>query len=366
MCQSFVPVGLMTHTGRVKDDLDNRLLTTFIMIKKCLIPAIALLVVAVMVAACGRSNKFSVKAQLSGLGKQNVHVIYCGAQGGVVDTWVMSDKDFISIEGECAAPSLLIIYNSMNVPILRVVVESGDKIEARGNILTPGEIEVRGSDVNEEWSQFRIKNKTAYQSTDKRALNTAIEDYVKKNPASMASTVLVLVDYSPTQAAAVDRLLGGIKDEAKPKSLTMSYDALKLKQRKAVTTLSTLNLIDSGSDDFETVQIFGSKPWVILFWDKSTDTQLRRNAIEEMRMLDGAAVNCLDVNIDPDSVGWHRTLLNDNTGWRHLWVPGSVMNSEIVKLQILETPTVIVTDSTGRQLYRGDDAVRARQTVESM
>ena len=45
--------------------------------------------------------------------------------------------------------------------------------------------------------------------------------------------------------------------------------------------------------------------------------------------------------------------------------PGSMMNGEIASLQVDKTPTIIVTDSLGKAIYRGNDAIKARQTVEN-
>ena len=77
-------------------------------------------------------------------------------------------------------------------------------------------------------------------------------------------------------------------------------------------------------------------------------------------------VRIVDINIDADSASWNATVTRDSTSWKHYWVPGSMMNSEIIRLQIVSTPTIIVTDSLGKQLYRGNDGTKARQTVESL
>ena len=85
-----------------------------------------LLLTVVMLGSC-TSDKFEAKIALKGLGNQNVHVVYCGADGGVVDTWMMAQSDRLEIAGSCASPSLLVLYNGMNVPIMRLVVSGGGK-----------------------------------------------------------------------------------------------------------------------------------------------------------------------------------------------------------------------------------------------
>ena len=176
----------------------------------------------------------------------------------------------------------------------------------------------------------------------------------------------MLVDYSPTSDEAVDRLLDMLDDSAKPASLLESYNMLKAKKQKPVTSLKSLNMMELTSQDFEAAVFTGSKPSVILFWDKEVKQNVRTTTIDELKMLDANTVQILDVNIDSDSAGWNSAIRNDGTTWKHYWVPGSLMNHELMPLQLTTTPTIIVTDTTGHQLYRGNDAAKALQTIESL
>lgn len=322
-----------------------------------------LLLTVVMLGSC-TSDKFEAKIALKGLGNQNVHVVYCGADGGVVDTWMMAQSDRLEIAGSCASPSLLVLYNGMNVPIMRLVVSGGDKVKVSGDLINLYDAKVEGSDALEKWYLFMSKHKTAYQMMNYQMLNPEIEKYVKANPKGLESTLMLLFDYFPNDVAKVDKLLESIDESAKPESLLESYEMIKGRQAKPSTQIGTLNLLEMSSDDFEMASFVGSKPSVLFFWDKDVEKLERSAVIDELKMLDSTRVHIVDVNIDGDSVLWHSLVAADGTSWKHYWVPGSMMNSEVIRLQITSTPTIIVTDSLGKQQYRGNDAIEARLAVE--
>ncbi|MBR5118786.1 MAG: hypothetical protein IK100_09100 [Muribaculaceae bacterium] len=324
------------------------------------------LVVAVM-CGCKKENKpFKVKAELQGLGSQQVKVVYSGADGGIVDYWARCENNSFEIEGTCSNPSLLMVYNKMNVPIIKLVVAGGDKLEVKGKILEPYDLRVEGSEMAKQYNDFLVKHKTEYKSANTQALNTAIENFVKDNPKSIVSTVLVMLDYSPGDDTAIDKLLEKIDDSAKPESLIDSYNLLKARAKKPATKLTSLNIFEQSTGDFQMAHIKGDKPSVIVFWDRKLGSNKRKEIFDEMKMLDLSQVQVMDISLDIDSTGWYFATHQDGTTWKHYWVPGSMMNGEIVNLQVNTTPTIIVTDSLGNQQYRGDNPIKARQTVENI
>ena len=74
---------------------------------------LTMLAVALLLSGCSNSG-FKVTLELKGLGEQNVRAVFCGDQG-LTDNWVKAQKDVVTIEGSCNGPSLMLIFNSMNV-----------------------------------------------------------------------------------------------------------------------------------------------------------------------------------------------------------------------------------------------------------
>ncbi|MBQ3325004.1 MAG: hypothetical protein IJG81_09215 [Muribaculaceae bacterium] len=338
-------------------------------IARCLIGkwAVVLMVVAASVLQGCSGSDFKVNAELKGLGNQNVRVVYHNAQGGITDMWLMAQSDKLEIAGDCTSPSLLMVYNSMNVAIMRLVVNGGDRLEVKGQIADQYGLTVKGSQVMEQWNDFVVKHKSEYNMPSAVKLNAAIEAFVKDNPKSMVSTLLTLVDYAPDdEGAKVAALLKTIDESAKPQGLMDSYNQVAMLIKRGETTITSLNLLEMKSDDFEVARFTGSKPSVLCFWDKSMTPEKRLAAMEELKMLDSTSVNIVDINIDADSAQWRSAVAATGSHWKHYWVPGSMMNSQLMRLHISSTPTIIVADSLGHQQYRGSDPVKARQTVESL
>lgn len=333
---------------------------------RVLVIACLALVIAVM-CGCKKENRpFKVKIGLQGLGSQQVKVVYSGADGGIVDYWARCENNAFEIEGTCSNPSLLMVYNKMNVPIIKLIVAGGDKLEVKGKILEPYNLKVEGSEMAKQYNDFLVKHKMEYQSTNSQALNTAIENYVKDNPKSIVATALVMLDYSPNDDTAIDKLLDKIDDSAKPESLMASYNMLKARSKKPATKITSLNIFEQSSGDFQMAKIKGDKPSLIFFWDRDLGLNDRNKIIEEMKMIEPSQAQVMDISLDIDSTGWYYATHQNSTSWKHYWAPSSMMNGEIVSLQVDKVPTIIVTDSLGNQVYRGNDAIIARQTVEDL
>lgn len=331
----------------------------------CLI-AISLLLTATL-DSCKKSTKsFKVNIELTGLKNQRVRVVFTNENNGTVDTWVQCQNDKFSVEGSCSDPTLFIVYNSANVPIMKLLINNGDEINVTGKVLENYDLKVKGSKLAEEYNSFIVKHKTEYKSSNNLTLNTAIEKYVKDNPKSLVSTVLVLFDYSPNDVSQVDKLLKSIDASARPESLMETYNMLKSRDKKPVTSLRRLKMIEQRSGDIVTTNLIGHKPSIVIFWDRDLALNLRNQMVDEVMMVDTAKVQIIDVSLDVDSTGWAYATRQDAALWKHYWAPGSIMNSDIMQLRVTSIPTIIVTDSLGNQQYRGDDIVKARQTIENI
>ena len=71
----------------------------------------------------------------------------------------------------------------------------------------------------------------------------------------------------------------------------------------------------------------------------------------------------VDLWLDADTLMWNRAFRSDTIPWQQAWVPGSVAGSAMAPLGIPTLPYFIVTDTAGRQLWRGTSARLARSAV---
>jgi hypothetical protein len=71
----------------------------------------------------------------------------------------------------------------------------------------------------------------------------------------------------------------------------------------------------------------------------------------------------LDVSMAPDTLDWKRTAI-DTLAWTQVWAPGGVANPQFDNLNIPRLPYYILTDSTGRQVYRGSQLKVALDSLD--
>lgn len=316
----------------------------------------------VALSACSGSG-FSIKTNIQNLGSQSVRIIYTGQDGGVRDEFAVAQDGRFEYEGYVGEGITIVsVFSSNNVPIFRLAVEGGDDVQVRGDFARPHCYECKGSDPSAEWMKFEHDNEEAYSANDTQTLDAAIEKYVKEHRSSVVSTLLLIADYSDLGGKGA-KLLESIDEKARPQSLIDSYMALTIATEQPITQLPPMTLC--GTDgQFTSLSTSTNKATVIYWWYNSGVD--RHNDIVKLASLETELtpdVTFVDVSLDSDSATWHGVVSSDDTNWKHYWAPGSMLDPAVEKLHIKEMPLCIVTDSTGHQIYRGQDIDAVGKTL---
>ena len=77
----------------------------------------------------------------------------------------------------------------------------------------------------------------------------------------------------------------------------------------------------------------------------------------------GGDVAIIDICINPDTLGWARTVRSDSLKSTHYKALQGPVDKGLLPLNIKGENFIIVADSTGRQLYRGTSTDEARKTI---
>ncbi len=318
----------------------------------------------VMLQSCG-GKQFNVEANLSGLGTQNVRVIYWTGEE-LKSIWLPAVDNKFSFQGLAENPTVVGIYNQHKTLITRFIVENGDNISINGNVNDPDKIKVNGNEISEEWSNFIIKNYDAFKSGNSTATNLEIEKYIRNNPRNLLSTLLLIFNYSDiSDVAQTEKLLALIDEKAKPQYLIALFNGLAAEDidEKSSTQLTSFNLY-SGKDSIEGFNPSSSRVSILYFWLK--DISGREESMTRLRDLykqyPKGKLQIADITLENDSSIWKSTIKKDSVAWKQFWGLGGRMNSAIVGMNIPGAPFFIVTDSIGTPLYRGrsgDEAYKA-------
>ncbi|WP_407403165.1 hypothetical protein [Sodaliphilus sp.] len=324
---------------------------------------IALAVAAAMMCACDNS-KFSIVADIENMGNQNVHVVFLG-DSGVHDSFIPTQDNKFGIEGNSQELTVVSVLDSQNKPLFRVAVRGGEKVKVTGDLRKPHEYECEGSETAQEWMKFEKEHAALYDTPDRTALDRAIEQYVHDNPSSVVSALLLVHDYSDQGSDQAKKLLASLDESARPASLVSSMQRLHdAATARPITQLHPMMLCGT-TGDFEALQPATSRSTFIYWWlENNPARHAQVSAIRQIASKHGGDVTVADVSLAPDSIGWQYIIKSDSAAWKHYWAPGGILDPSIRDLHITSVPLCIVTDSMGRQLYRGNDIPAAQKALE--
>ncbi|MBP5497969.1 MAG: DUF4369 domain-containing protein [Muribaculaceae bacterium] len=322
-----------------------------------------LLLLLTIASSCGRS--FKISGQMKNLGTQNVRLVYATEQG-VVDKWIVAQDDKFQATGSVDALTVIAIYNSEQSLIARLAVKNGDNISIGGDALEPYTIQVNGSDLNGRWYDFIRKNQSVYNAYNTTMLSTLIETYVSKNPDDVVSTLLVMTDYGYiNDREKTEKLLSSINPDARPASIIQPYEALLKMRTTPQNRTRTMYLMDTNGD-IVALNTNEAPYSIYYFWN--SDQRFRADIIKQLRQCKSSLKNKVqiaDINLDGDSTGWRPKVRADSSTWKHYWSPGGPLASTVLHLAIERTPLFIVSDSIGRQHYRGISVQEACEVAEN-
>lgn len=321
---------------------------------KVLYSALLLLVLI----SCSKDS-FKIEGALSDAGKQTLRGVYVN-EAGVQTVYATVEEGRFTFEGVSSNPTIFYIYNSQNKLLTKVVMKNGDGLKMRGTMSHNYLIEMKGSDENEDWNNFRRENHLLYQEGKVEELDKKIEEYIEANGKKIASLLLLLSDYSQLDdSKRVHDLLNKIDEKARPASILNYYTEMNSsltpsnENRKKYHSFSLYNEKDS----LESFVPLRNNMTVLYFWGNEDNS--RTANIKELDTLytDFGGKNKLqiaDIMVDSDTARWKRSLRREKTEWKHYWAVGGLMNKSINDLMIKSTPQFMILDSIGTQIYRGD------------
>ena len=318
--------------------------------------AVTALVAALLVFTCSSGDTWKIEGNIRGLANGNLRLVWIDQHGTVSETWVTSAGDRFKAQGQCKGPTLVAVYHGQTRLFTTLLIDAGDRLKLRGDILKPYELECRGNDDCQQWLEWRAKHTTLYQLPDRSGLNREIENYVKAHPNELLSTLLTLADYwpeSPDETAALLKLIG---KDAKPATLTpWRSNWEKLGRSTAVAVISGFSLMNQQNEK-QWVSPGESDYTLYLLWNTAWLTN-REKSLKEINALQEKhpRMQLVAIYMEADTQAWRpSTRTEAMKDWVHLWAPGGTTTAPLMPLNIKEVPTVIVTDSTGRILTENE------------
>lgn len=266
-------------------------------------------------------------------------------------------------------PSIVYLFApSQTQPGLMFYAERGDKITISGNNSDMMQWKVGGNSINDEWTEWRIKNKDALASRSDEKINQAVAKYVKENPKSELSLILLYLAYSrKSDPEGFNSLYAGIDkkvlDNSELVNVLSNGDMLGGPASKGAVPG---NLILTGEDGFaDTINLKNGKTAMLVFRSGKNDSYRadQIGALKDLRkeFPDTGKYILVDIYADSDSTQWHRSIEKDSLkDVRHLWLPLGLVSNEAMNMGIDILPYYIVTDGNGKASYSGINLEKAK------
>jgi hypothetical protein len=326
------------------------------------------IVLALLVAftACEDNNHFSVKGTIIEGSTENLKVAYYGNNAYHSGSAPAREGKF-EFGGDADQPTIVDIYSHDGRLVGQIYVANGDKLEITISLENPYNITVTGNETSTEWADFIRKNAETFKSRNSLAINDAIEGYVTQNPTKISSTLLLVTSFdASTDPDKAEKLLKSIAPEARPGSITDSYKVLLNRVASAASKAKVLPLTFLSAHDSLTT--FNPKRSQVSLLTFSTNTDRNDSIVETLKLLNkkynARTLRIVDFSLDPDTITWKRSIRTDSATWTQGWAPGFITARGIDRLGLPRVPFYIVSDSTGRQIYRGASLDDAAETIK--
>ncbi len=330
----------------------------------CAMKLLKLMVAAlvIMCAACTR-NEFNINLDLSGVGTADFQVVYYASdsrQGFYVETNMVAREGKGTLRGVTRYPTLVYITSRHIHDPLVVYAERGNKIELKGD--SPDQLAwtVSGNKINDEWSAWRMSNAEALRSGRPDSINAAVARFVREQPESKVSLLLMLTTFVRRADPQLYReLWKGLDNKLRHSELVQ----LAGRPDQPGPNLSQLSRIESmvlrGRGHLDTV-ITSRVPATILYFWLNDYSKQRQEFIDSLKVLatefpDSTSRSIVDICMNADSTSWIQPLRNDSLkGVTRTWMPLGTADPAALTIGVGHIPYLVVVDRSGDIIYQGD------------
>lgn len=327
----------------------------------------ALLVTGWLLAGCSGSREFRLDVASDDIGTQNVTLIYSADGAYHVENIPAIDGQFTAT-GSLSYPTFVEVYTSSGSLLGELIIDGGDHVEARLSALNPENISIKGNKDAETLAKFLDENRKLVEGDDFDGLNRAIEAFIRENPDRFVATVL-LTRYFTVEGYEKEafELIQLIPDKYRRGNFTEGFEQMLDVSLAADTlTLTDVRAFSRG----DTATIFtpaGTKVNLLMLTDNNTrGADSIKTMIAALRggNPDEETLRIVDFGCDRDTLSWKaslRALPEDYPkGVIRLWLNAGMATEGIANAAPTTIPYFILTDSTGRPLFRGASTTATR------
>lgn len=342
-------------------------------IRNLKIPRISFLLLALLLLLTGCvKNEFHIEVALPDSVTTCTFLYYASdkKQGWLVEKSEHLQKGKVDFLGKTRNPSLVWIFAGGQQPAV-AYVERGDRLSLKGKSPDALEWDVRGNDITDRLTDWRLENLKALRSPDHGQLNAAVEKYVKKNPDDPVSSLLLQIYFyrdenGPLFASLWKSLEGDAADpewvQLVARSDMISGAPVDVASVKSVA-LTTYPLgCDTLTFSRRPALIYVTRPEAPSY---TGDILLLKELLRQYP--DSSRRIIAEINVQSDSIGRIRKIDSDTLrGAVRAWMPLGLSDPAAVALGVRSIPAAVVVGPDGKIRYNGSDLRRARDEFKKV
>ncbi|MDR2472670.1 MAG: AhpC/TSA family protein [Tannerella sp.] len=345
-------------------------------------------IVTLLLSSCISEDKYIIEGRMSNLESTTLYVVYEGYDNNAVDTLECNEKGHFHISRETGDEiSEINIYYNDKKNVITVYPSSGKTVEIDGDAHYPRLTEIKGGEVNNKLTQFKMKaaallkeqtdieNNTSGSMTPQlvnvqHEIRRLARNFIIDNPKEEASVILISEYFSrPEDIPQATELLAVLAPELKDNA---TVKTLKAEIEQAKTTIagakapwfSVMNIDGTAISPAS----FINKYWIIAFtasWCDMCRTEvlmLDRISTEHSR----DSLDILLVSLDDNAKDLREMMKSDTLKWNLVCDSAGQAIDIFEKYNVNYMPDCYMIDKDGIIRLRTANGTELKNTVDEL
>ena len=320
-------------------------------IEKCVRHFLLLLITihcSLFTISCGPDgNHFELKGKFKGFNQGELYIYAADGPSQKLDTIAIINGSFEYSPALDAPRTYVIVFP--NFSELPVIGQPGKQVTIEGDASHLKEVEVKGSDENEAMTAFRLQTS---QMTPPEVAKAA-EEFINKNPQSLASIYILAKAFIQTQTPDYDKALqlASVIAKASPDNHAIAKLEKQLEGLRFFKENKQLPHFTATDIDGKTISNadLSGKVNVISTWATwNYDSQNAQRKLKRLERDHGSELKFLSICLDASQKDCRKNLERDSIRWHNI-CNGKMWETPILEqLGLYFVPDNIITDSKGK------------------
>lgn len=318
-----------------------------------------------LLSSCGGGDTFRINGEVEGLGTRSLKFYYYDGDRLKTGMATALDGKF-QYEGRASRPVLITISTNQGQLIGHLMAENGDAIKVKYFADKPMLMEISGNGQSEKYASFVKDNYELVAAGASDSLDVALEKFLNDNPRNLASAMAMVIHYNiKEKPMRADSILGTLEPKFRPNQISAGFMAMVPRfAADSVNVIEPMTLYSAGDSMTTITPTDYARSLIIFYNNRDFYTDSICTVLEELESgKDDERTAILNVSLAYDTLAWKKPMREKPVAGLDLWMPGSISSPALQQFNLNAIPTVMVLDSVGSVIYKGDSFDQAMEQL---